>query len=120
MLEPLEDLSCSLELLDLETIWIDSYSIQQIKTNDEVEWVINPELLSAFKINIKDLEEVPTNYKNLRNIRYHDSKGQLHLWKYWQVTTLNQQGLEYLIELSQKRTAILKQFYTQAIAFHAA
>lgn len=120
MLEPLEDLSCSLELLDTEIVLIDSYSIQQVKTTDGVEWVINSELLSAFQINIKDLEEVPTDYKNLRNIRYQDSNGQLHLWKYWKVTTLNQQGLEYLIELSQKRTALLTQFYTQAVAFQAA
>lgn len=104
------DLTSSIQLLELNHLKFGKHWLQCVKTAGGSEWIANPAFLSALQLNEDVLAKLPPEYKNSRCVRYQESNGQLHLWKYWEVSTLNKQGIEYLINLSNKITA--KRFRT--------
>lgn len=116
MSQPLEDLIGSIEFVETDCVKLSHHSVQRVKTADGIEWIADKNLLSALRLSQADLKKIPPEYKSSRCIRYQESNGQFHLWKYWKVTTLNQQGLEYLIAEQQTTLGFLKWLNTDAIA----
>jgi hypothetical protein len=112
MSQPLEDLTGSIEFVEFDCIKLGEHSV----TADGIKWIANKNLLSALSLSHADLKKIPPECKSSRCVRYQKSNGQFHLWKYWTVLTLNQQGLDYLIAEKQSVLWFLKLLNTDVIA----
>jgi hypothetical protein len=120
MSQPLEDLTGSIDFVEAACVKLGQHSVQSVKTADGIEWIVDKNLLSALRLSHADLKKIPPECKSSRCVRYQESNGQFHLWKYWTVPTLNQQGLDYLIAEKQSALRFLKLLNTDAIASIAA
>lgn len=115
-LQTLKGIAPTIELLDDDCLELNfkGHSLRLTKTPASLKWIAK-DLCLALRLSNAALNKVPAEFKDLVLV-HKDTNGQQLLWKE-PVITVNQHGLEYLISIANKRTALefQKWYYEEAL-----
>ncbi|MBD2042253.1 hypothetical protein [Microcoleus sp. FACHB-672] len=97
-----------------QELYFKDHSLRLIKTAEGIEWIAE-DLLPALNLTETALKKVPENLKSLRKVSQ-GKNGQLYLWQQL-LLTVEQRGIELLLDLANQQTAMQfqKWIYEEAL-----